>query len=71
MRNYNRLDWVDLSKAIGIILVVYGHVARGLDSAGMTFALFKSVDSIIYSFHMPLFFVLSGFFFLRVLEGVG
>lgn len=60
----SRQIWVDYAKGMGIILVVYGHVARGLDSAGMfndglAFAL---VDSIIYSFHMPLFFFLSGLF---------
>lgn len=60
----SRQVWVDYAKGIGIILVVYGHVARGLHSAGMfndglAFAL---VDSIIYSFHMPLFFFLSGLF---------
>lgn len=60
-----RTDWVDYAKAIGIILVVYGHVARGLYNAGMHFPvnLYSITDSIIYSFHMPLFFFLSGLFF--------
>lgn len=61
----DRNAWVDYAKAIGIILVVYGHVARGVFNAGLpmdedTYIL---VDSIIYSFHMPLFFFLSGLFF--------
>ena len=49
--------WVDYAKAIGIILVVYGHVARGVFNAGLPMdeARFVLVDSIIYSFHMPLF----------------
>ena len=57
--------WVDYAKAIGIILVVYGHVARGVFNAGLPMdeARFVLVDSIIYSFHMPLFFFLSGLFF--------
>jgi len=57
--------WVEYAKAIGIVLVVYGHSARGAQAAGL-FAnehLFAVVDSIIYSFHMPLFFFLSGLFF--------
>lgn len=60
-----RTDWVDYAKAIGIILVVYGHVARGLHGAGFEISepIYKLVDSIVYSFHMPLFFFLSGLFF--------
>lgn len=60
-----RNSWVDSAKGLGIILVVYGHVERGLSSAGLfkDAALFRLVDSIIYSFHMPLFFFLSGLFF--------
>ncbi len=60
-----RNAWVDYAKAIGIILVVYGHVARGVFNAGLPMeeGRFVLVDSIIYSFHMPLFFFLSGLFF--------
>lgn len=60
-----RNSWADNAKGLGIILVVYGHVARGLAIAGLPTDphLFRLVDSIIYSFHMPLFFFLSGLFF--------
>ena len=63
----DRSDWVDYAKGIGIILVVYGHVARGLFNAGMDMPekLYRLADSIIYSFHMPLFFFLSGLFFCK------
>ena len=56
----NREVWIDYAKAIGIILVVYGHVARGLYSAGIDipYELYVLIDSIVYSFHMPLFFFL-------------
>jgi len=65
--------WVDYAKAIGIVLVVYGHVARGVFNAGipMDTALYERVDSIIYSFHMPLFFFLSGLFFFHSLQRRG
>jgi fucose 4-O-acetylase-like acetyltransferase len=68
-----RNSWVDYAKAIGIILVVYGHVARGVHSAGMQMdeSIFQLVDSIIYSFHMPLFFFLSGLFFYNSLKSRG
>lgn len=60
-----RSTWVDYAKGIGILLVVYGHVARGLVSAGIKLPadLYALVDSVIYTFHMPLFFFLSGLFF--------
>ncbi|MGE4430081.1 MAG: acyltransferase family protein [Sphingobium sp.] len=46
-----RLDWVDAAKGLGIILVVIGHVwTRG------------AVRDAIYAFHMPLFFILAGYF---------
>lgn len=57
--------WVDYAKGIGIILVVYGHVARGVFNAKvpMNTDVYRVVDSAIYTFHMPLFFFLSGLFF--------
>jgi fucose 4-O-acetylase-like acetyltransferase len=65
MRSMERVLWVDQLRGIGIIFVVAGHVWRGLYGAGMVVddGLFTAVDSAIYLFHMPLFFMLSGFFF--------
>lgn len=59
------LNWVDYAKGLGIILVVYGHISEGVFNAGMTINnnLYTAIDTIIYSFHMPLFFFLSGLFF--------
>ncbi|WNF10277.1 acyltransferase [Stenotrophomonas geniculata] len=67
MKKELRNSWVDHAKALGIILVVYGHVARGLVSAGIMHDsdLYRLIDSVIYSFHMPLFFFLSGLFFVE------
>lgn len=49
--------WVDYAKALGIILVVTGHVNRGLYSSGIYISkqFYTLFDSIIYTFHMPLF----------------
>ena len=71
--NENRKIWVDYAKAVGIILVVYGHVARGVFNAGIPFSepVFRIVDSVVYTFHMPLFFFLSGLFLIRSLEKRG
>ena len=69
----NRDYWVDYAKGIGILLVVYGHVSRGAYNAGLSMDadLYKLIDSIIYSFHMPLFFLLSGIFFVPSLNKYG
>lgn len=60
----NRVSWIDYAKGIGIILVVYGHVLRGINSAqmGLSKDFFDISDKIVYGFHMPLFFFLSGLF---------
>lgn len=60
-----RTDWVDAAKGIGIILVVLGHVLRGLLKRGETSPIWIFVDDWIYAFHMPLFFFLSGLFLER------
>lgn len=70
---HDRDVWVDYAKAIGIILVVYGHVARGIYSAGIDIPLklYELADSVVYSFHMPLFFFLSGLFFYNSFQKRG
>jgi fucose 4-O-acetylase-like acetyltransferase len=68
-----RWNWIDSAKGIGIILVVYGHVARGLKNSGiyLDYSTFELIDNIIYSFHMPLFFFLSGIFCISSFEKRG
>jgi fucose 4-O-acetylase-like acetyltransferase len=44
-----RIAWIDVARGIGILLVVLGHLDSGLSSR------------IIYAFHMPFFFFLSGY----------
>jgi fucose 4-O-acetylase-like acetyltransferase len=60
----SRQQWADIAKGIGISLVVMGHDLRGLVSSGIMewTPVPRFVDAWIYSFHMPLFFVLSGLF---------
>ena len=59
-----RLLWVDTARGIGIILVVYAHVLRGQVSAKLLAptAIEQLQDHVIYAFHMPFFFLLSGLF---------
>ena len=47
-----RLSWIDIARGIGIIAVLYGHAVSG-----------DSIRHILYAFHMPLFFFLSGVVF--------
>lgn len=59
-----RLVWVDIARGAAISLVVFGHAWRGLYRKGLIGDdLFRAVDSAVYAFHMPLFFMISGFFF--------
>ena len=48
----NRLSYIDLAKAIGIFLMVLCHGAVS-----------KRVDDFVHAFHMPLFFLVSGWCF--------
>jgi fucose 4-O-acetylase-like acetyltransferase len=68
-----RQEWVDYAKGIGIVLVVYGHLLSSGFHAGLgiSAAFFSLSDSLVYSFHMPLFFFLAGLFADRSLAGRG
>ena len=54
------LEWVSIAKGIGIILVVIGH----FDPAESP-RYWLDMRAVIYSFHMPLFFVLSGYLYVH------
>jgi len=49
-----RIEYIDIARGIGILLVVLGHNDFGYIS--------PFGYKVIYSFHMPLFFLLSGYF---------
>lgn len=69
----HREAWVDYAKGIGIILVVYGHIAWGVCNAGLQCDMTREtiVNSVLYTFHMPLFFLLAGLFLKRSLSAHG
>ena len=58
-----RVHWVDICKGMTIILVVIGHVVSSFHNSGkyIDTDFFNHVGGGIYSFHMPLFFVISGY----------
>lgn len=49
MTDKKRIRWIDYAKAFAMLLVVIGHVSYG-----------NGLTNWLYSFHMPLFFFLSG-----------
>lgn len=49
----NRFDYIDLAKALGMFTIMWGHIAMGIS---VTF---------VYSFHIPLFFLMSGMVFVK------
>lgn len=57
MPNKSRNNDISIAKAIGIILMVVGH--SGCPSV---------IGNFIYLFHMPLFFVCSGYFFREIAD---
>ena len=59
--NFNRtkrITWADIAKGIGITLVMLGHAPTSLYNA---LGISSFAQDWIYSFHMPLFFVISGY----------
>ena len=56
MAKIKRNNKIDIIKGIGIILVVFGHVINSnVNINGM------NINNILYIFHMPLFFLVSGY----------
>jgi fucose 4-O-acetylase-like acetyltransferase len=49
INNKQSIQWVDALKTLGILAVILGHIA-------------SPMGQFIFSWHMPLFFVISGFF---------
>ena len=48
-----RVEWIDIAKGFAMILVVIGHTAFSTSKQ-------EILRAMIFSFHMPLFFILSG-----------
>lgn len=51
----NKYPWIDTIKSIGVYLVVLGHLWYLSD--------IEIINRMIYSFHMPLFFIFSGYLY--------
>lgn len=63
-----RIEWIDIFKGILIILVVFGHATQGIQSNmnvlnNPGYESVSFIKNMIYSFHMPAFFIASGLLF--------
>ena len=67
-KSHERIKWIDSLKGFAIICVVLGHIVKGYMDAGV-FAKFTNamydIYNLIYMFHMPLFFMISGCLFAK------
>lgn len=48
-----RIEWIDIVKGIGLLCVILGHLSAPNQIARI----------LVYSFHMPLFFFISGYLY--------
>ncbi len=50
--NKKRINYIDIARGIAIILMILGHIVPP-----------GTIRKIIFSFHMPLFVIVIGYFF--------
>ena len=71
LQNMNkRKKYIDALKGFAIICVVVGHIANGYIGNGTNAQVYHNMYNVIYSFHMPLFFTISGYCFGKAYVGV-
>jgi len=61
-----RIEYIDALKGFAIFCVIWGHSLQNLKNSYDFFH--NPIFEFIYSFHMPLFFMVSGFFFSSSLK---
>lgn len=66
INNSARIEYVDALKGFAIFTVIWGHSIEYLKNGYDCFQ--DPIFEFIYSFHMPLFFMISGFFFRSSLK---
>lgn len=57
-----RIAWIDIARAVAMVLVFTGHLGTSW------FPQLEPLMTAIYTFHMPLFFLLSGLFFKPTID---
>lgn len=59
MESSKRIEWIDFAKGIAILMVLLGHAIR--DDMRTSSAVYDLIYRIVYIFHMPFFFWISGY----------
>ena len=54
---YKRLDFIDTARGLSILAVIIGHIIS------KQAPLLENINAFLYAFHLPLFFIISGFLF--------
>lgn len=63
----DKIDYLNVAKGIGILLVIVGHaLTKKMVSGNSVLGVLRSL---IYTVHMPLFFIIAGFLFVRNSDG--
>lgn len=60
-KSHTRLSWIDVIKGIGILLTIFYHCLGG----GTLGRFLPKLQTVIASFHMPLFFFVSGYLYRK------
>jgi fucose 4-O-acetylase-like acetyltransferase len=61
MTDHKRVAYIDLAKGIGMVLVLCGHLQNGIVFSFSPYL--QDFCRWIFSFHMPMFFIISGMLF--------
>ena len=75
MKNKKKIEWLAVLQGFSMLLVVIGHVTLTNVTNDPTTPVATKIQTVIYSFHMPLFIFISGWLFyytcLRKDKGYG
>lgn len=58
-----RLSYIDNMKAISIVFIIIGHLGLVFSSAVVAGGMPPNLERFAFTFHLPVFFIASGFFF--------
>ena len=69
MSHSKRLPYLDILKGLGILLVILGHSVPDYPINLRADVVSATLESVIYGFHMPLFFICAGYL-LQMTDGI-
>ena len=63
MANKKKIEWISILQGWSMLLVIIGHITLTNQFKDPAFPFSAFLEKIIYSFHMPLFMLVSGYLF--------